>query len=250
VTLIAVAHGTRSASGQSQIHDLVTRVARRRPFLDLRVSYVDVQRPRLSDVTAGLHRPAVVVPLLLTTGYHVRVDIARGIAGIDAVATAPLGAGPELVDVLADRIAAAGPADAVVLAAAGSSDARSQAEVAAVARALPGNTRIGYAATSAPRVPEVVAGLRAEGAERVVIAAYLLVDGLFYRSLHRAGADHVTAPLITHPGAADIVLHRYDQALLAARLERDHRPDRPSSGATRTGRFLNVLAQRAVAATL
>jgi sirohydrochlorin ferrochelatase len=54
-----------------------------------------------------------------------------------------------------------------------------------------------------------VAGLRAAGAARIVVAAYLLVDGLFHRSLHEAGADAVTAPLITHPAVTDLVLHRY-----------------------------------------
>jgi hypothetical protein len=48
------------------------------------------------------------------------------------------------------------------------------------------------------------------------VAAYLLVDGLFYRSLHRIGADAVTAPLVTYPTVADLVLARYDAALLSS----------------------------------
>ena len=58
---------------------------------------------------------------------------------------------------------------------------------------------VGYAAAGSPRVPEVVARLRAAGAHRVTVAAYLLVDGLFHRSLRRSGADAVTAPLVTAP---------------------------------------------------
>jgi len=46
----------------------------------------------------------------------------------------------------------------------------------------------------------------------VTVAAYLLVDGLFHRSLRRAGADAVTAPLVTAPAVEDIVLDRYDTA--------------------------------------
>jgi sirohydrochlorin ferrochelatase len=219
-TLVAVAHGTRSPAGQAQIRDLIARVARRRPEMDVRLSYVDVQQPRLAELmTVPFDGPVVVVPLLLTTGYHVRVDIASAVEGtagrVDAVATPPLGFDQRLVEILADRIAAEGPADAVVLAAAGSSDARSRADVEAVARALPMPTRIGYAATSTPRVPDVVAALRAEGAERVVVAAYLLVDGLFHRSLHRAGADRVTEPLVTHRSVEDLILHRYDVARCA-----------------------------------
>jgi sirohydrochlorin ferrochelatase len=58
----------------------------------------------------------------------------------------------------------------------------------------------------------MVARLRAGGARRVTVAAYLLADGLFYRSLHTVGADVVTAPLVTAPGVADLVLRRYDAA--------------------------------------
>jgi sirohydrochlorin ferrochelatase len=211
VTLIAVAHGTRSPAGQAQIRDLVARVARRRPGLDVRLSYVDVQEPRIGDLAATLDGPAVVVPLLLTAGYHVRVDIASALAGTGALVTRPLG-DARLVDLLAARIAAAGPADAVVLAAAGSSDTRSRADVAAVAGALPVPATVAYAATSEPRVSDVVARLRASGARRVTVAAYLLVDGVFHRALGRAGADAVTGPLVTAPVIEDIVLDRYDAA--------------------------------------
>jgi sirohydrochlorin ferrochelatase len=60
-----------------------------------------------------------------------------------------------------------------------------------------------------------VAKLRREGARRVGVAAYLLADGLFYRSLHRAGADQVTAPLCHDPAVADLVLTRYDTVAAA-----------------------------------
>jgi sirohydrochlorin ferrochelatase len=212
-TLLAVAHGTRSPAGQTQIRQLVDAVARRRPLLDVRLSYVDVQRPRLADAVARLNRPAVAVPLLLASGYHVRVDIAAGIDGSDAVASPPLGPDPRLLQLLNRGLAAAGPADAVVLAAAGSNDGRARADVESVARSLPGTVPVGYASAAAPRVRDVVAQLRTRGARRIVIAAYLLADGLFYRTLYRAGADAVTAPLATDPAIVDLVLHRYDAAV-------------------------------------
>jgi sirohydrochlorin ferrochelatase len=213
MTLILVAHGTRSPAGQAQVHALAARVGRRGPHV--RLSYVDVQTPRLDAVVSTVDGPAVAVPLLLTAGYHVRVDIASAIAGTPVVAAPPL-QDARLVAALAERVAAAGPADAVVLAAAGSSDERARSDVAAVAAAMPFRCHVGYASPSVtPRVPEVVAGLRAAGASRVVVAAYLLVDGLFHRSLHDAGADAVTEPLVTHPAVADLVLRRYEEALTA-----------------------------------
>ena len=201
-TLLGVAHGTRSAAGQAQLRELMDRVAYRRTDLDVRLAYVDVQQPR---VAAALRPGAVLVPLLLSTGYHVRVDIAQAVAGTDVQVTAPLGPDFRLTEVLAERIPAT--SDAVVLAAAGSSEPRWQAEVAAVAHSL--NAQVAYASGSGPRVADVVAGLRRAGAAHVTVATYLLADGLFYRSLHRAGADVVTEPLVTAPVVTDLVLTRF-----------------------------------------
>ena len=209
--LLAVAHGTRSAAGQAQIRELVDRVAGRRPDLDVRLAYVDVQQPRVGEAIRGLD--AVVVPLLLSAGYHVRVDIAGAAAANNAVAAAPLGPDPVLTSSLQKRIAGA---DAVVLAAAGSSDPAWRADVAAVAAEL--HAHVAYASGAELRVPDVVARLRARGARRITVAAYLLAEGLFYRSLHTAGADVVTPPLCADPALADLVLARYEQLTSAPRL--------------------------------
>jgi sirohydrochlorin ferrochelatase len=201
--LHVVAHGTRSVAGQGQIRALADTVALRRPELDVRLSYVDVQQPRIADaVTPG----SVVVPLLLSTGYHVRVDIARAAEG-NAVVTPPLGPDPVLTAALRRRLPAY---DAVVLAAAGSSDPRWRADIDAIAAGL--GAHVAYASGTGRRVPDVVAELRRGGARRIAIAAYLLAEGLFYRSLHQAGADSVTPPLCHDPTVADLVLSRYDLA--------------------------------------
>ncbi|GLW28199.1 sirohydrochlorin chelatase [Actinoplanes regularis] len=209
-TLIAVAHGTRSANGRRQLQELAAAVARRRPGLDVRLCYVDVQEPKVAAIVPSTPH-AVVVPLLLSAGYHVRVDIAEAVAGTDVPVTAPLGPDPVLLESLTRNLPAA---DAVVLAAAGSSDPGWRADVESFAAALPGRARVGYVSGTGPRVPDVVARLRADGAKRVAIAAYLLADGLFYRSLGNAGADSVTPPLCRDVAVADLVLGRFDSALL------------------------------------
>lgn len=209
--LLAVAHGTRSAAGQAQIRDLVDRVACRRPDVDVRLAYVDVQHPRVAD---AIQESDAVVPLLLSAGYHVRVDIAEAAARVGAAVAPPLGPDPVLVDVLRRRIP---PCDAVVLAAAGSSDPAWRADVDEVAAEL--GATVAYASGRERLVSDVVARLRAKGTRRIAVAAYLLAEGLFYRSLHRAGADHVTAPLCVDPAIADLVLTRYlDLTMAPSRL--------------------------------
>ena len=209
-TLLAVAHGTRSPSGQAQIRDLVARVARRRPGLDIRLTYVDVQQPKVADVVPAVP-DSVVVPLLLSAGYHVRVDIAEAVAGTGIPVTAPLGPDDVLLESMIRHLPAA---DAVVLAAAGSSDPAWRADIEQLASRIPGGAHVAYASGSEPKVADVVADLRQRGARRIAIAAYLLADGLFYRTLHRCGADAVTPPLCLDPAVTDLVLRRYESALL------------------------------------
>jgi len=208
-TLTAVAHGTRSATGQAQIRELVARVARQRPGLDVRLCYADVQRPRVGEIVHA----GVVVPLLLSAGYHVRVDIAEAVAGTGAVVAEPLGPDGVLLDSLTRHLP---PADAVVLAAAGSKDPDWRESIERLGAGF--GAHIAYATGSDRRVADVVADLRRRGARRVAIAAYLLADGLFYRTLHRAGADAVTPPLALDPAVASLVLRRYDLTTVPSRL--------------------------------
>ncbi len=222
--LIACAHGTSSALGAAEVNALRDGIAALRPGLDVREAYVDVQEPDLPAVVAGLPagETAVVVPLLLSVGYHVKVDIARAVRSRpDTLAAAPLGPDPRLAALLDQRLREAGVTgdDAVVLAAAGSSDATAAQNVEELAdqlRALrPNKIVAAYGASAKPSVPDAVAALRGEHAGRVVIASYLLAPGFFHDQLAKAGADLVTAALLPSPMLAEIALERYDAALAA-----------------------------------
>ncbi len=221
--LIACAHGTRNPAGRRLIAELALAARRLRPDLQTTAAFVDVQPPTVADVVAGVvaeGRRAVVVPLLLSGGYHVHVDIARAVEGRDgAVAARPLGPDERLVHVLADRLRSAGadprdPLTAVVLAAAGSSDPRSVADVENTAdllqRTWAGPVTTGYGSAAQPSLPDAVAAARRGGAERVVLASYLLAPGHFHDKLSGAGADLVTAPLLPDERIAAVLLDRYD----------------------------------------
>ncbi|MDQ4102482.1 MAG: CbiX/SirB N-terminal domain-containing protein, partial [Actinomycetota bacterium] len=82
--LVAVAHGSRDPRSAAVITELVEVVRVRRPDLDVRLAFLDLSAPRLSDVLAGLagtgHRRAVVVPLLLGRAHHARVDVPGALA--------------------------------------------------------------------------------------------------------------------------------------------------------------------------
>ena len=220
---LLVAHGTRKADGVAMIADLAERVG---GLLGQRVhtAFVDVLGPTPADVLSELpDGPAVVVPAFLASGHHVRVDIPAFVAASghpDVTVTEALGPSPNVVRVLTDRLVQSGwrHSDSVILAAAGTSDPRARGDLRATAAllsaAIGGRAELAYAATGEPSVSDAVAAMRAQGARRIVVASYLLADGLFQDRLRHSGADAVTAPLGTHPGVVRLIASRFRRALL------------------------------------
>jgi sirohydrochlorin ferrochelatase len=223
VNPILVAHGTRKAGGVAMIGDLADRVSAELGVA-VRTAFVDVLGPTPSDVLRTLGaRPAVLVPAFLAGGYHVRTDIPAHVAASghpDVAVTDPLGPSPQLVRVLTDRLMESSwrPTDSVVLAAAGTSDPSALRDLritaAMLSAAIGGRVELAYAATGEPRVANAVTDLRARGANRVVVASYLLADGLFQDRLRDSGADLVTEPLGAHVGVARLIAGRFRRGRL------------------------------------
>ncbi|WP_456846567.1 sirohydrochlorin chelatase [Cellulomonas sp. P5_C6] len=222
--LVGCSHGTDDVAGRAAVRSILTGVAAARPELDVREAFVDVQEPEVADVVAHAldsdASGAVVVPLLLSVGFHVKVDIAEAVDQPGATAASPLGPDPRLVDILVDRLDAVGLGadDAVVLAAAGSTDPAAALAVESIAAGLADRidqpVTIGYGAGAEPRVPAAVASAREDRPPggRVVVSSYLLAPGYFYDRVLEAGADVVAEPLAPDSRLVDIVLDRYDAA--------------------------------------
>ncbi|WP_431928384.1 sirohydrochlorin chelatase [Amycolatopsis tucumanensis] len=218
--IVLAAHGTRDPQGARVIEELAERVRAETP-VPVRVAYADVRQPDVTTVLDSVRGyQAIVVPAFLAAGYHVRTDIPAQIAASghrNVLLADPFGPAPELVGVMRDRLEWAGyrAGDAVVLAAAGSSDPRALAEVRVAADALgvllgvP--VQVGYVATARPSIADAVARARGRG-RRVAVASWLLAPGLFQRKVLEAGADVVADPLGVHPDVVDLVLARYQQA--------------------------------------
>lgn len=211
---VLVAHGTRSVAGVENIAALAEAVSRR--VGSVRTAFVDVLGPTPSEVLSTIDGPAVLLPAFLASGYHVHQDIPQHIelsGHPDVAVTQTLGPDPVLATVMTERLREAGwrRGDAVVLAAAGSSDPRARHEVHTAASMLAlhtGSVRVGYIATGEPRVSDVVAEVRATG-RRVFIASYLLAHGLFQQRLSECGADGVAQPLGVHPAIVNLLVQRF-----------------------------------------
>ena len=230
--LIGCSHGTDDHDGRAAVRSILADAVALRPDLDVREAFVDVQTPAVGDVVTevvGTGGEAVVVPLLLSVGFHVSVDITKAVDLPGARSAAPLGPDTSLVEILADRLDEAGltAQDSLVLAAAGSRDPAAAAAVQAVAQELatllgrhvgPPDERgpglvVGYGAGALPRVPDAVQLARGTDGRRVVVASYLLAPGYFYDRVLEAGADVVSAPLAPDKRLAHLALRRYAESL-------------------------------------
>ncbi|MGZ2361139.1 sirohydrochlorin chelatase [Streptomyces sp. 372A] len=230
--LVAVAHGSRDPRTPRTVAALLDRVRELRPGLDVRLGHIELNAPLLPDALHALGTgEAVLVPLLLGRGHHVKHDIPASVAAAPALrarVAAPLGPHPLLVEVLHDRLTEAGwqASDrgnrdrAVVLAAAGSRDPESAADTRHTARLL--GERLGgvpvvaaYASAASPTVPAAVRALAARGHRRIAVASYFTAPGRFASAAAAHAPWIAAAPLGAHPALARLLLHRYDQARAA-----------------------------------
>lgn len=208
--LLAVAHGTASAAGAATTEGLVRAIRAARPGVTVDLCFLDVVEPRLTGVLDD--RPTVVVPLLLSTGYHVQTDIPAAVAAHPNVRVARhLGPHPLLIDALVDRLGPVGPDGSVVLVGAGSSRPEAAAELDATGRLL--GERLGRDVAVLTVGDDVRAALAARPQPRHV-ATYLLAEGQFVTTLTdaAAGLATVAAPIGTHPALVELAWLRFDQA--------------------------------------
>ncbi|KUG60754.1 sirohydrochlorin chelatase [Nesterenkonia jeotgali] len=232
--LVAVSHGTSNPEGQRLVTQLAHRVreaaaAQGRQEL-IRLGHVDVQQPDVPASLAALPQElaAVVVPLLLSAGFHVNVDLRKDTADLDRPVTVAAALGPDdrLVDLLLRRMQESGvdPArDALIFAAAGSSDSSAvrdcQDMAARLQRRLGRPVQDAYLSFAQPSVKTAVAQARETARGRVVLISYLLAPGYFQNLLQRAGADLVTSSLLPQdstqapPELVEIILDRFTAGL-------------------------------------
>ncbi|MFT4287618.1 sirohydrochlorin chelatase [Nocardioides sp.] len=232
--LIALAHGSRDPRSAATITALVDEVRRTRPDLRVAEAFLELSKPSFDTVVDRLvaqgHDEIVVVPLLLTEAYHAKVDVPAVVAaasvrhpGVKLRASAILGLEPTFLEVLDERLRAALRAarvrelDALVLAAAGSSDRLANASVARLARLWGAHHKLpvtaAFASAAPPTTGEAVRAFRAEGRRHIAVASLFLAPGwLPDRAAElalEAGALAVSQPLGAHPELARAILARY-----------------------------------------
>lgn len=228
-SLVLVAHGSRDPRALTTVHTLMERVRELRPGLSVRLGHIELNEPLLPDTLAVLgDTPAVLVPLLLSRGHHVKRDIPEAAAAVTArvQVAAPLGPHPLLVETLYARLLEAGwhttpelrRSGAVVLAAAGSRDPDSAADTRRTAQLLADRLGVpvvpAYASAATPTVRTALRALAARGRHRVAVASCFTAPGRFSAQCAEEAPWIASAPLGAHPAMARLILRRYDQTLM------------------------------------
>ncbi len=232
--LVALAHGSRDPRHAETIKALVAQVRQMRPGLTVEVAFLEHSRPGFDTVVDRLVRKGVeeivVVPLLLSEAYHAKVDVPEAIAGATARhpglrigASRVLGLESVFLDVLDQRLrealadARVRELDALVLAAAGSSDPLANQAVARLARVWGSHHKLpvsaAFASATPPATGEAVRAFRAQGRRHIAVASLFLAPGFLpdraAELALEAGAVAVSAPLGADERVARTVLARY-----------------------------------------
>lgn len=216
-TLVTVAHGTRKGGG-NEVARALTAAAGERLGLPSIASYVELSEPLFADVMANAERPAVVVPLLLSTGFHMRTDLPEQAAPARVPVTMgrQLGPDPLLAQAQVERLVDAGArrGQRVVLVAAGSSDEAATCDqlcaVAHLARAWDGPVELATLSGHGARPADVVRPGDA-------VSPYLLSPGFFHDRLRRESPPGVIVADVMgpHERIVELIVQRAE-ALAAA----------------------------------
>ncbi|KRF11446.1 cobalamin biosynthesis protein CbiX [Nocardioides sp. Soil797] len=232
--LIALAHGSRDPRHAETITALVNEVKAMRPDLRIETAFLELSKPSFNTAVNKLVRAGydeiVVVPLLLSDAFHAKVDVPSAVAeqtarheGLQIRATEVLGLEQAFLEVLDLRLrealkdARVRELDALVLAAAGSSDPLANQAVGRLARLwgthhkLP--VKAAFASATPPATGEAVRAFRGEGRRHIAVASFFLAPGFLpdraAELALEAGAVAVSAPLGAHPTLARTILARY-----------------------------------------
>lgn len=197
--LVVAAHGSRDPEGVAACRALVDRVRTKLPDTTVTLGFVELAEPSIAEAVeqalAGRETngelDAVLVPLMLATGGHVRQDIPESIdegRGEGKVRyAAPLLPSPLLLAALRGRVADAlgqwRPKDtACVLVGRGSLVIEANAEHYRLSRNLMEQAELGsifpaFIQVSRPSVPEALNAALASGARQIVVAQNFLFPG-------------------------------------------------------------------------
>lgn len=251
--LIIAAHGTRDAEGESECRRLSQRVAGMLPEARTALGFVELCEPGIPEALTAVvaddpAQRAVVVPLMLGTGGHVRNDIPGFIQeALDEVPGARidyaghLGADPRLISAVRQRISAAMGDDwlpgetTLVFVGRGALVPEANAEHIRLARMHYEECGLrdvqpGFIQVTRPSLPEALDRAYAAGGRQIVVMGHWLFPGRLRQWTH----EQSTAWAEAHPDAqvrvAEVIGDCDELAAVVVDRYRETLPDASPSG--------------------
>lgn len=245
--LIIAGHGTRVNRGAEAAHELVALVRGLLPEVRVEAGFVELTSPTIDEALNDVLKTApaaVVVPLMLGTGGHVREDIPEAIdkakalhAGATVVRTRHLGSPRELIDAVHERITLARgdwPAAEtdVLMVGRGCTVADANADHVRLSRMVfetGGYHQVlsGFIQVVRPSVAQILEQYYASGSRRIVVMPHFLFAGRLedwvyghverFRSAHPDAEVRVAGVIGPCQQLAAVVAQRYREGALRAR---------------------------------
>ncbi|MFV0451429.1 MAG: sirohydrochlorin chelatase [Propioniciclava sp.] len=245
--LVIAGHGTRVNDGAAAAATLVEAVRGLLPGVRVEAGFVELTPPTIDaalDTVLADASAAVVVPLMIGTGGHVREDIPEAIDASRArhrdatvVYTRHLGSPKPMVDAVHARIAAARgewPAEEtdVVMVGRGCSVTEANADHVRLSRVVfeTGGYRqvlSAFIQVARPTLPQILRQYNASGSRRIVVMPHFLFTGRLDQWVHQQveafTADHPEAEIrvanVIGPcdELAQVVAQRHMEGALRAR---------------------------------
>lgn len=246
--LVIAAHGTRDPEGEAQCRRLAERVQALLPDRPVRLGFVELSTPSIPGVLVEALRAApepraVVVPLMVGTGGHVRVDIpgfieeaGAAVPGARVDYAAHLGPDQRLMDAVRQRIDAAmgeweRASTTLVFIGRGALVADANADHVRLARmhleedgwadVVPGFIQV-----TRPSVPEALERAYAAGGRRLLVMGHWLFPGRLrtwtfeqakaWAEAHPDAEVRLAEPVGDCDELAAVVVSRYREALVDA----------------------------------
>ncbi|MEU5843267.1 sirohydrochlorin chelatase [Rhodococcus sp. NPDC047139] len=243
--LVAVAHGSRDPRSARAVAAALDTVRAENPGLDVRLAFLDLNTPSVGRILDALaadgHRQVTVVPLLLGSAFHARVDLPALLREarlrnprLEVLCSPILGDDERLVAAARELITASGvsvddPSIGVAVCAVGSRRPEAnRATELVVPRIVAGTawTRasVCFATSAEPSVGSALDALSRSGASVLVLAPWMLAPGLLWDRACAAAESvpyvRVAATLADHDALARVIVARYTEAVNGTRVSR------------------------------
>ena len=242
--LLIVGHGSRDPRGAREFHDLVDLVRRRNAALTVEGGFIELSQPPVSECVNRLAkdgaRNVAAVPLMLLAAGHAKDDIPATLVrekmdhpDMTFSYGRALGARPELLELMDERISAVVPEKekkdtAVLIVGRGSSDPDANSDLSKIARLFYEGrpypvVESAYVSMTPPDVAEGLDRCRRLGAKHIVVFSYFLFTGVLEERIRGqgeafAGANYQVGVRYAgyfgaDPRVADLVVERYIEAV-------------------------------------